>query len=382
MKSGFRSLAFVFFAAFALAIYFLGIRPRVRASAELDTRAREQGHRAVNVMIAKRADLSSDLILPASLQPILEAPIYARTNGYLSRLLVDIGDKVKAGQVLGIIEAPELDQELNQTRAALEQAKANSELAHTSATRWKDLGKENAVSQQEVDEKQAAYAARLADVHAAEANVSRLTQLKQYQTITAPFDGVISARNIDIGGLVSAGGGGRELFRLAQTDTLRVYANVPQSYTRLIQAGIPVDISVNEFPGREFTGKVVRVAGALEPTSRTLLAEVQIPNAKNELLAGMFGQMHFRLQGGEPPLIVPSNAVVLRGDGTSVVTVGADNTIHYQKVKLGRDFGTQVEVVGGLADQAHVVSNPSDALTDGLVVDPLLSAPAAAAKKS
>ena len=149
-----------------------------------------------------------------------------------------------------------------------------------------------------------------------------------------------------------------------------------------VQTGIAVDVSVNEFPGRVFTGKVVRVAGALEPSSRTLLSEVQIPNERNELLAGMFGQMHFRLKAGEPPLIVPSNSVVLRGDGTSVVTVGPDNVIHYQKVKLGRDFGTQVEVVGGLDDQAHVVANPSDALTEGLVVEPLLPAPSVVATKS
>jgi RND family efflux transporter MFP subunit len=334
----------------------------------------------VNVVVARHSAVATELTLPASLRALQEAPIYARTNGYLASFAVDLGDRVTAGQALATIEAPEVDQELNQARAALEQTRANLTLARSSAVRWKELGAQHAVAQQEVDEKQAALAAREADVHAAEANVSRLTQLKQYQTITAPFDGVISARNVDVGALITSGAAGRELFRVAQTGTLRVYVNVPQSYFRSITPGMPVDVTVNELPSRVFTGKVARIAGALDAATRTLLIEVQLPNEKGELLAGMFGQVRLRLSPPEPPLIIPSNAVIVRSDGNYVATVDAANTVHLAKVKLGRDFGLQVEIGAGLADGARVISNPNDALADGLVVEPLL--PAAPEKKS
>lgn len=373
-----RLVAFVVLAG--AVIYFVGVRPRLEASSRTDAAQENAGRLSVNVVVAKHNPVASDLVLPASLRAFQEAPIYARSNGYLASYSVDIGDRVKGGQTLAVIDAAEVDQELNAARAALEQARANLELAKTSAARWQDLVAQKAVAQQEVDEKNAAKLAREADVHAAEANVSRLTQLKQYLTIVAPFDGVISARNVDVGALVTAGGGGRELFRIAQTDTLRVYANVPQTYVRSIHPGLPANVSINELPARTFAGKVVRIAGALDPASRTLQVEVQIPNDKGELFAGMFGQVRFSLASEDPPLLVPSNAVVLRSDGTFVVTVGADNAVHYQKVKLGRDFGTQVEIVDGLMEGTRVVSNPSDALTDGLVVEPI--APPAPAKKS
>ncbi len=374
MKTASRSLLLIVPAALAAIVYFAGIRPIARASA--DAQARTSGRPTVNVAIAAHAPSANEIILPASLEALLEAPIYARTSGYLAKFLVDLGDHVTAGQTLAIIETPEVDQELNQAQAALEQAQANLELARSSATRWKDLGAQNAVAQQEVDEKSAAFTARGADVHAAEANVGRLKQLKDYQTVTAPFDGVISARNVDIGTLITAGGTGRALFRVAQTGTLRVYASVPQTYFNAVKPGLPVDLLVNEFPGRVFAGKVARAAGALDPATRTLLTEVQIPNEKNELLAGMFGQVRFRLQAGEPPLIIPSNAVILRNDGTYVATVDSANLLHFVKVKLGHDFGLTVEIAAGLADGAHVVANPNDALADGEQVEPLLPEPA------
>jgi RND family efflux transporter MFP subunit len=376
MKTSSRFLLIAILAA-GFAVYFLGVRPRLRAAAELDARAAAVGRPPVNVVVARHSPEANEVLLPASLESLQETPIYARTEGYLASFTADLGDRVKAGQTLAVIEGPEVDQQLNQARAALEQAKANLELARTSATRWKDLGAQNAVAQQEVDVKVAALAAGEADVHAAEANVSRLTQLKQYQTITAPFDGVISARNVDVGALISAGGAGRALFRIAQTGTLRVYASIPQAYYRSIHPGLPVDVLVNEYPGRVFSGQVVRVAGALDAATRTLLTEVQIPNDKGELLAGMFGQVRFRLQSGEPPLIIPSNAIILRSDGTFVATVDEKNTVHFAKVKLGHDFGLTVEITVGLAEGTQVIANPSDSLTDGLAVEPLLPAPAA-----
>jgi len=375
MKSSARSTLFIGLGLAAVVFYFLGVRPRLQANATLETRSKELGHPAVNVVVAKRAPASTELQLPASLQALEEAPVYARTNGYLSQLLADLGDHVKTGQPLAIIDAPELDQELNQTRAALEQARANLELARSSATRWQDLGQKNAVAQQEVDEKRSALASREADEHAAEANVSRLEQLKQYQTISAPFDGVISARNIDIGALVTAGGGGRELFRITKNDTLRVYVNIPQTNIRSIHPGLPAEVLINEYPGRVFNGTVIRVAGALDPASRTLLTEVQLPNEKGELLAGMFGQVRFHLSQAEPPLLIPSNAVITRSDGTSVATVAADHTLHFQKIKPGRDFGLQIEILDGLQEDTQLVSNPSDALTEGLTVEPILTVP-------
>jgi RND family efflux transporter MFP subunit len=376
MKFSPRSIIYIGLGLIAAAFYFLGVRPRLQASAQLESRAKAFGHPTVNVVVAQRAPAANDLQLPASLQALEEAPVYARTNGYLSQLLADLGDHVKAGQPLAMIEAPELDQELNQTRAALEQARANVALARSSAARWQDLGQKNAVAQQEVDEKNSALAAREADVHAAEANVSRLEQLKQYQTVSAPFDGTISARNIDVGALVTAGGGGRELFRITNNETLRVYVNIPQTNIRSIQPGLPAEVLVNEFPGRVFNGRVIRVAGALDPASRTLLTEVQLPNEKGELLAGMFGQVRFHLTQAEPPLLVPSNAVITRSDGTSVAMVGTDNTIHLQIVKPGRDFGLQIEILDGLTAGTRLVSNPSDALTEGLTVEPSLPIPA------
>lgn len=376
MKPGFRSLLFVGLVVVAAATYFLGVLPRQRAYAGLEARAKESGHPIVNVILAGRAAAPGELLLPANLQALEEAPVYARTNGYLGRLLADLGDHVKAGQPLAVIDGPEIDQELNQARAVLEQARANLELAKINAARWQELGSKKAVSQQEVDEKRSTLAVREADVHAAEANASRLAQLKQYQTIVAPFDGVVAARNIDIGALVTSGSSGRELFRVSRIGTLRVYVNIPQTNVRSIRPGLAAEVLVNEFPGRAFPGKIVRVAGALDPVSRTLLAEIQLPNEKGELLAGMFGQVRFRLAPAEPPLLVPSNAVIVRGDGVWVATVTANNTVHFQAVKTGRDFGMQMEIITGLTEGARVVANPRDALVEGLTVEPVMPPPA------
>ena len=377
MKSGSRSLWFIGLAlVLAAAFFLLGVLPRVRANARLEARAQELGHPTVNIAVARRASSTGELLLPASLQALAEASVYARTNGYLGRLLADLGDKVQAGQPLAVIEAPEVDQDLNQGRATLAQARANLVLARSTAVRWEELGRQNAVARQDVDEKTSALAAREADVRAAEATVSRLEQLKQYQTIVAPFAGTISARNIDLGALVTSGNGGRELFHIAQTTTLRIYVNVPQTNVRALRPELAVDVLVNEFPGRAFAGKVVRVAGALDPVSRTLLAEVQLPNEKGELLAGMFGQVRFHLPAAEPALLIPSNAVIARSDGMTVAIVAADNTVHFRKVKPGRDFGLQLEILSGLDDGARVVANPRDSLTEGLTVEPITPPPA------
>jgi RND family efflux transporter MFP subunit len=324
----------------------------------------------VSVVVAARSSQATDLLLPAALQAFQDTPIYARTTGFIQKWTADIGDRVKAGQTLAVIDGPDLDQELNQARAQLGQARANLELARISADRWKELGKQNAVAQQDVDTKTADYAARQADVSAAQANVDRLSQLKDYQQVTAPYDGVVTARNAQVGALINAGAG-VEIYHIAETDVLRVYVNVPQTYVRAIKPGLAVDVLVPEFPGRIFKGQVVRFAGALDGASRTLLVEIQLPNPTGTLYAGMFGQVHFRLVPAQPAIVLPSNAAIIRGDGTLVATVGTDNRIKLVHVVLGRDFGTQIEILDGLAPGTHVVANPSDSLTDGMLVEPI-----------
>ncbi|OIR18582.1 multidrug resistance protein MdtA precursor [mine drainage metagenome] len=346
-------------------VYFAGIRPRLENDAVLAATVRHSSHPTVSVVPARRAPAATELSLPASLEAVEDVPVYARTSGYLGKLLADLGDHVKAGQPLAVIDGPEVDQELNQAKAALAQAEANLELARISATRWESLGRRNAVARQDVDDKVAAYHAREADLQAAQANVARLTQLVGYQTIVAPFDGVISARNVDVGSLVTSGSSGRELFRVSNTGTLRVYVSIPQSYVRSVHTGLHADVLVNEFPGRRFPGTVVRVAGALDPTTRTLLAEIRIPNSKGELLAGMFGQVVLKLETAQPPLLAPSNAVIVRATGTFMAIVDASGIVHFRQVTLGRDFGSQIQVLGGLHAGDLVVASPSDVLVEG-----------------
>jgi RND family efflux transporter MFP subunit len=371
------SFAFVLTASVAAVVYFVGVRPRLHATAALDERTQADSHPAVNLIVAHPGTTATELVLPATLRAFQDTGIFARTDGYLAKWSADIGDHVKAGQTLATLDAPELQQSLEQARANLAQAKANLEIARLSAERWKALGQQSAVAQQDVDQKNADFAARQADVLAAEANVQRLSQLESYLTISAPFDGVITARNAEVGMLVSAGAA-RELFHLAQTDTLRVYVDVPQTYYRAIHADLAAEVLVGEFPGKAFAGKVARAAGALDATTRTLRTEVELPNTDGRLLAGMFGQVRFHLPASAA-LVVPSNVVIIRADGTLVAVVDATNTVHLKQVKLGRDFGTSVEILSGIDAGTPLVANPSDALTDGTVVSPI--APPSVAKK-
>ncbi|HKB92562.1 MAG TPA: efflux RND transporter periplasmic adaptor subunit [Opitutaceae bacterium] len=350
-------------------LYFAVVRPRLRAAAKPDVNVRSSAP-AVNVVLAQHASPDSELILPANVQAFQETPIYARTNGYLRKWNVDLGDSVSAGQLLAEIEAPEIQEELNQARAALEQADANLDIAKVSDERYQSMGKQGAVPQQDVDDRHAIYAARRADVHAAQANVQRLTDLQSFQTIMAPFAGKVSARNVEVGALINANGTGKDLFRIVQIDPLRIYINVPQAYMRAIHPGVIADLLVQEFPGRVFEGKVVRLAAAADPVSRRVLTEVQISNSKEELMPGMFGQVRLRLKLDAPALLIPSNAVMSGSNGATVAVVDAKNTIHLQKVTTGRDFGTQIEILTGTDDGARVVANPSDSLAEGMLVEP------------
>jgi RND family efflux transporter MFP subunit len=356
-------------------IFFAGVRPRLRARDALDSRTAAAAHPVVNVVVAKKSLASAVITLPAAIQAFQDTPIYARTTGYIAKWTADIGDRVKAGQVMAVIDGPDLDQELNQSRAALEQARANLELARISADRWKELGGQNAVAQQDVDQKVADYAAGRAAVVAAQANVDRLAQLKDFQQVTAPYDGVVTARNAQVGALITNAAAGVEIFHIAETDVLRVFVNVPQSYVRSIKQGLPVQVLVPEFPGRPFEGVVARFAGSLDSASRTLLTEVKLPNPKGELFPGMFGEVRFSFQPVQPAILLPSNAAIINATGTLVATVDAANRIRLLHVRFGRDFGNQIEIVDGLAPGVHVVANPSDSLIEGLEVSPVLPEP-------
>jgi RND family efflux transporter MFP subunit len=345
----------------------LGVLPRLRAQTKLAAESQQVSHQTVSVTNVSRLAASVQLALPGDVRALEETRIYARADGYLLKWNTDIGAKVASGQVLAEIDTPELDQELNQSRAALAQAKANLTLARSSAERWQGLLKDRAVSQQEVDEKTGALAAREADVQAAQANVARLEKHSSFKTVRAPFAGTITRRYVDTGALIRASSGS-PLFELAQTETLRVQVNVPQAYLRDIAVGSPVKVAVAEYPGRTFDGKVLRVSGAFDTATRTMLTEIEVPNREGELFPGIHVDVQLSLAQANPPLIVPATAVIVRSDGLQVAEVDNANAIRLQKVQVGRDLGKTVEVVAGLADGARIVTNPTDTLVDGTLV--------------
>jgi len=354
--------------AILAALFAVGFVPRWRANATLASSVRDQ-RPAVTVISSQKPGDAADLVLPGSTQAIQETALYARTNGYVRKWNVDIGAKVEAGQLLAEIETPEVDQELNQARANVTQAIANADLARATLARWQQLVDQKVVSPQEFDEKKSASDARAADLQVAKANVKRLEELQGFEKIVAPFPGIVTARNIDNGNLVSAGSGQTApLFRLAQTDTLRIYVTVPQTQSRSVAPGQSATVSVREIPDKAFNAKVVRTAGAIDPASRTLLTELQLPNDDGQLFPGMYAEVKFALPQDGRTLLVPGNAVMMRSDGPKVLVVDAKQTIRARAVKLGRDLGDKVEVVSGLNPAEPVVANPTDALHDGAEV--------------
>ena len=372
-----RTIAIVMIAGVLVLTGLLGIGliPRLQTQKANADVARDN-RPIVSVIPAMRGNAATEVSLPGTLLPYQETPIYARTNGYVKRWLVDIGAKVSEGQLLAEIETPEVDRELKQAVANLAQVKAHLELDRTTAERWKALLARKGVSQQEVDEKVGAFEARKADYAAAEANVQRLEETKLFQRVLAPFSGTITARNVEIGQLINAGANdpSRWMYKLAKIGTLRLYVNVPQNAMRLIQTGAPVDVMLQEFPGQAFPGKIARTAGALDPQSKTLLTEVQVPNDKGELLAGMYAQVRFKVNQTQPTIILPSNTLIMRADGPQVAAV-ANDTVHIRKVKLGRDFGQQIEIIAGLEEKEQIVTNPPDFLREGVAVKAMAPEP-------
>ena len=382
-----------------VAAFLFGYLPRRSRVDMIDSEAAANAQALPEVSVVKAVPSSavSELVLPGNVEAITEAPVLARSDGYIQRRYVDIGDRVREGQLLATIAAPELDRQveqaaatlkqseatLQQANANLQQGEANERIARITAERWAHLTVKGAVSRQENDQYQAQFQAQTANVDAlnkaiaaaksnvaaAQASLDHLKELQIFEQVKAPFAGVITVRNVDVGALITTGN--TLLFRIAQTGTLRTYVNVPQANANSVRVGQPAFLSVSNLPGRRFPGRVTRTASALDPASRTLLTEVQVPNPTGELMPGMYASVDLNTRRADPPLLVPGDALVVRSEGTVLAVVDPDDVVHYRKIDIGRDFGTTVEVLSGIANGDRVIVNPSDAAKEGAKVKPV-----------
>jgi RND family efflux transporter MFP subunit len=342
-----------------------GITDRLHARSTLEKEAAAAAIPTVVVIKAAPSAAGEELVLPGNTQAFKAASIHARTGGFLKAWYTDIGTPVKKGQLLAEIDAPELDQELSQAQAQLTSAQANYQLAHATAARWQGLLSTTAVSKQEVEEKTGDAAAKKAAVRSAAANVARLRNLEAFKRITAPFDGIIVARNTDIGALINAGqSNGGELFRVADMRKLRVYVDVPQTYASSTTAGLDAAITFPEHPGHVYAAKIARTANAIDATTRTLQVELQMENANGELMPGAYVEVDFKLPVNNQRLHLPPTAVLFRAVGTQVATVGADNRVVLKNIVQGRDFGNSIEILSGVEPSDNIVLNPPDWLID------------------
>jgi len=328
----------------------------------LEANVVESSTQYVRTTVARTSEGGQSLALPGSLQGAQQAPIAARAAGYVRRWTKDIGSHVARGEVLAVIESPEVDQQLSQAEAARQQAAASLALAKSTVERWEALRRKDVVSQQELDERRSGAAQASANLAAADANVQRLRQLQGFTRVTAPFDGVITRRNVEVGDLVDASG--RALFVLTQMDPLRVYVHVPQSYTQLVRPGQKVVVTQSELRGRTFSGEVARTAGAIDPATRTMQVEINLRNQDGALLPGAYVQVELPLAGSRT-LVVPTNVLLFRGEGTRVAVVDSANRVRLKPVTLGRNLGEAIEVLGGITAGERLVVNPSDALAEG-----------------
>jgi RND family efflux transporter MFP subunit len=350
----------------ALLVVAWGIFARHRSEREVKTWTQAQVTPTVAVVQPTATDSGDSLVLPGNVQALNSAPLYARTNGYVSKWFVDIGSPVKAGQVLATIDTPDVDQQLAAARADLQTAKANEALASTTSTRWQTLLQKDAVSKQETDEKQGDFAAKQAVTNAAAANVSRLVALQGFSRIMAPFSGVVTSRSTQIGQLVTAGSAAAQpLFTVSDVIRMRVYVRVPQAYSAEIHPGLHASLTLPEYPGRSFDAILTRTADAIDQQSGTVLVELQAANSDGALKPGAYSQVKFPISGTSGSVTIPASAVLYRSDGTLVATVGPDNKAVLHPIKIGRDMGDSLEVTAGLSKDDRVIDSPPDSLENG-----------------
>jgi RND family efflux transporter MFP subunit len=344
-----------------------GIRSRVKADKTLRTETSQVAVTAVSVVSPKQTAPAQEIILPGNVQPFISSPIYARTNGYLKSWNADIGAHVKKGDLLAVIDAPEIDQQLAQSLSNLNTAKANLALAEITKNRYQGLIKTNAVAQQDVDNAVGTYNANQAIVEADQANVKELQALQSFENIYAPFDGVVTARNTDIGDLIDSGSSGgvkTDMFHIAQPGTLRVYVNVPEEYSQGVKVGMTADLGLAEFPGRQFQGKLVRTADAINVTTRTLLIEIDIDNPSGALFTGSYAEVHLKVPTQASTYLIPVNTLIFRSEGLQLGVV-ADGKVRLSTVTPGHDFGNEIEIVAGLKGNDQVIINPPDSIISG-----------------
>ena len=370
MLRTFKTVLIVILVVFAAgAVVVRGIHSRVNAAAVIREKTVEMAVPSVSVIHPKFGNPKDEIALPGNIQAFVDAPVYARTSGYLRKWYSDIGTRVKTGDLLAEIESPEVDQQLSQARADLATAQANMKLAEVTMNRDQVLIKTDAIAHQDVDNAVGAYEADKAAVASQTANVKRLQQLVAFEKVYAPFEGIVTARNTDIGQLVNAGNGGaaQELFRVSSVDKLRIFVSVPQMYSRAAVEGVNADITLPEAPGRHFTGRIVRNTGAIDPATRTLLTEVDVDNSSRQLMPGAYAEIHLRLPAATPALLVPVTSIIFRSEGLQVAVVRGD-TVDMVPVTEGRDFGTQIEITSGITSRDLVIVNTPDSLEAGTKV--------------
>jgi len=358
-------------------ILIFGILRRVRARAAVTAETAAMAVPVVNVVTPQRTAPSHEIVLPGNVEPYMTAPIYSRTSGYVKKWYVDIGARVKKGQLLAEIDTPEVDQQLQQSRSNLATAEANLRLAEITKNRYQDLLKTNAVSQQDVDNASGTYNANNSIVQANQANVKQLETLQSFEKIYAPFDGIVTVRNVDVGDLINSGsapGTRTDLFHIAQPDKLRVYVYVPQEYSQAAAPGLTAELTLAEFPGRRFPGKLVRTANAINNATRTLQAEVDVDNPTGKLLSGSYAEVHLNLPGLASTHLLPVNTLLFRSEGLQVAVV-KDGKVALIHVTPGHDFGDQIEILSGLNDDESVIQNPSDSILPGQQVQIAKPAP-------
>lgn len=374
-KRSFPVVFLILVAVIIAAAFFYVTAQRAKAESEVVKITNELAVPSVQVVKPSASATTGEIVLPGNVMPFADTPIFARTEGYVKRWLVDLGDTVKNGQLLVELEAPELDQQINQAKSSVTQAEAKAGLAASSNKRWETLMSQNAVSQQETDEKASALATSQADLVSAQANLARLEQLKSFQKITAPFDGKITSRNVEIGDRITSTGGTSarqpELYRITQDQILRIYVSVPEAYAEKIHEGQVARVGLASVKGSDIEGKVVRTSGAIDSQSRTMLTEVQVDNHQHRYLAGGYATVHFSLPASANLDVLPVNTLLFRPEGP-VVGVAVDENGHesvqIRTVKLGRDLGSQIEIISGVTPTDRVILNPSDSLQDGDIV--------------